>query len=133
MNKKQKEYILNNYNKYGIKDITSRNEMLELLNILEAHNVTLDDLHDVTPNDMFCDIFFNYDGTDDNYVYNALLEHNVFYGSRSELVEALRDAYNEYDESKTMSDDDFLQFIKDECYDDEITKTSDGYVRTLYY
>lgn len=133
MNDKQKDYIVRNFNKYGIEDIKTPAEMIELLNILEAHGETLDGLHDTSCGDMFCDIFFNYDGTDDNAVYHALLDHNIFYTSKADLCEGLRDSLDEHEEIKTMTDDELLQYVESECYDDMITKTTDGYVRTIYY
>ena len=132
MNSKQREYILNNYNQYGIEDIKTKEDMIVLLNILEAHDETLDGLHDVQPYDMFCDIFFNYSGVDDNYVYNTLFEYNIFYASKKALVDGLRESFEEYDEIKTLDDDELIDYIS-ENWDDVITKTTDGYVRTLYY
>ena len=58
-----KAYILQNYDKYGLlnrqnKPITRR-DMLDLLNILESQNETLDSFHDATFNSYteFMDIY----------------------------------------------------------------------------
>lgn len=133
MNEQMKEYIIRNYSKYHIDGLKNESDMLGLLNILEAHNENLDNLHNVKPNDMFCDIFFGCPDINDNCVYDALISHNIFYQDENSLISDLREFFEDDTDVQAVSDDGLIRYITANCYDTVITKTSDGYVRTLYY
>ena len=59
MNEKMKRYILSNWKEYDLVD--SEEEMLKVLNILEAHDENLDSLHDITigNRDWLCGIWIS--------------------------------------------------------------------------
>lgn len=124
MNNTMKQYILNNWNAYDIVD--SIEEMLVLLNILEAHKENLDSLHDVPYQGYteFCGIVGTYE--DDRDVVSALFEHDVFYETMEDLhrviMEDIECSYNDGE----MTLEEYLET-------EDIRKTSDGYVRVLWY
>lgn len=109
MNNKQKEYILDNYNNYGLcndhgKPIT-RADMLALLNILEVNGETLDS--------------------------NALLAHHIFLTN-----DAFIDWILEQIQEDKENGEDYTQHIHDMTYgesDTQIYKTNDGYVIRFDY
>lgn len=140
MNEKMKAYILDNHDKYGIHnrkgELLSRDEMLMLLNILEANGETLDSFHDAAfnyPSD-FCGIYGNFKNDDDTY--QVLLDFHYFYKTVDELIEHIETVREEW-----WADDlefnlevygDFPTYFK-KVWDSEIIRTSDGYVRRIDY
>ena len=124
-----KQYILDNYNKYGFEwengDEWTQADMTALLNILEVHNENLDSLHDVALNgyDEFCGIYGRFE--DDNDTMNALFEFNVFI-PREEFAEFM---VNEYENAIECGYDSVEQYFESE----DIHETSDGYVNILHY
>lgn len=132
MNKKVKEYILKHYKEYNLinakcEPMQNEEDMLKLLNILEAHDENLDSLHDVAFNGYteFCGIVGTFE--DDIDTCKALYDFNVFFKNEDELFqfakEQIESTYNEEDE---MTAEKYLA-------DEDIRKTSDGYVLVLYY
>ena len=132
MNTKQKEYILKHYKKYNLinsklKPMNSKKDMIKLLNILEAHDKTLDDLHDTQFNGYteFCGIVGTF--KNDYDTCKALYDFNVFFESLEELHKfAEEQIEGTYNEDEQMSVEEYLA-------DEDIRKTSDGYVLVLYY
>ena len=129
---KVKQYILDNYNKYGIEwangDEWTRADMNALLNILEAHGETLDSMHDAVINgdSEFCYIWFSRGYADsDSYMVNALFEYNVFI-PRDEFADFM---VNEYENAVECGFDSFNDYFEFE----DIHETSDGYVNILHY
>lgn len=132
MNNKQKEYILDNYNNYGLcndhgKPIT-RADMLALLNILEVNGETLDSLHDVAlcGGDEFCCIYNLSGYENDSAVYNALMAHHI-YLSNNDFIDWILEQIQEDKEEG----EDYAQHIHDYTYgnsDTQIYKTAHGYV-----
>lgn len=116
MNEKQKQYILKNWKKYDIVD--SEEEMVKLLNILEAHNENLDTFHMATSG--FCGIYGEF--LHDRDTAQTLFNFNCFYNNEEEM----RKNCAEYVEGEDMTLDEFLE-------GEDIRKTSDGIVRVLYY
>lgn len=122
MSKKMKEYILSNWKSYNVVD--SREEMVKLLNILEAHNETLDSLHDVIFNnhEFFCGIYFNSGPKTDRDVVKTLYAYNCFYNDRQQMENEVKEIADDCE----MSVEEFLKT-------EDIRTTSDGLVRVLYY
>ena len=118
---KRRKYILSNWKAYGIAE--SEEEMKKILNILEAHDETLDSMHDASMGnrDECCGIFFE-PGEDDRTVVKVLYDFNIFYPS----LEEMRKAYEELTED---TDETVAEFVESE----DIRKTTDGYVRVLHY
>ena len=135
---KVKKYILSNYNKYGIlneygKPITKA-EMLALLNILESNDECLDSFHDVAFNgyNEFCGIYSDYEN--DNDTYSALMAHHRFM-TDSDLFQFVQDKWDEYvdnEEEESLYFGSFANYFL-ELYDNDITRTSDGYVIRYEY
>lgn len=140
MNEKMKAYILNNHDKYGIHnekgELLSRDEMLALLNMLEANGENLESLHDASFNNRreFCGIYGSFDNDDDTY--RTMMAFHFFYPTVDDLLEHIETVREEY-----WNDDleenieyygDFASYFK-MMWDDEIIKTSDGWVRRIEY
>lgn len=117
-------YILAHWDQYGL-GLKKQEDMIELLNILEAHAENLDSLHDVVLNyrNEFCGIVFCPETDAD--VVRALMEFNVFYrmGYDDELFKEHLQEYCEEDEC------DEAEFYRSE----DIRVTRDGIVRVLHY
>ena len=122
MNDKIKNYILSNWDKYNVVD--SREKMLSLLNVLEAHNENLDTLHDIVMGntDMLAGIWITSNPQTDREVVKILYEYNYFFKTEEELHSYIRNIAEECD----------LTF--EECLESEdVVKTQDGYVVILHY
>ena len=137
MNEKQKEYILNHFDKYGLYndhgEPITRAEMLALLNILEVNGETLDTLHACAFNGHieFCGIYCLDGYENDSEVYNALLEHHIFLTD-----EGFIDWILEQIQEDMESGEDYAQHIYDMTNGDsdtQIYKTNDGYVIRFDY
>lgn len=129
MNEKQKAYIMKNWNEYnlGLKD---ENEMLALLNILESHGETLDGLHDAES--IICGIVSQYDN--DAEKVEAIFEYNTFF-TESDFIDWMIERTESLKEDYTGNPADAIEFLREEANDEQdsvITKTSDGYVFTVY-
>ena len=144
---KHKDYILKNYNKYGIMasddflfdpslchPITQK-EMLGLLNILEAHDEDLESFHNAAFNgtNFFCEICGPFESDDETY--NALMQFNTFYTDEefiAYMLEHIQDTIKYSD-----SYEEAMEKLKEEAFDgnndDLIVKTSDGYVHIVSY
>jgi hypothetical protein len=87
MNLKMKKHILENWDKYNL--VNTKEDMLALLNILEAHKETLDSLHDVIMGNSqwVCSIFFYPIPATDKEVVNGIMMHNSFYKTKDALME----------------------------------------------
>lgn len=122
MNAKMKQYILEHWSEYDMVD--SREEMLALLNILEAHGESLDSLHDVTfgNTDRVCSILFNSTPETDREVVEGIREHNVFYATHDALMEAMKELAEDCGGS-----------VEETLEGEDVRQTSDGYVRVLWY
>ena len=142
-----KQYILKNYDKYGImvsdtfkfnpdkaRPLTQK-EMLGLLNILEAHGETLDSFHDASFNGegFFCELWSSFEN--DNDTYNALMQFNQFF-TESEFIDWMIehvtdeiDNYGNYEEAM----ESIKKVAFDDACDESIIKTEDGYVRIVRY
>ena len=122
MNQKQKKYILAHWKGYDMVD--SEAEMKKVLNILEAHNETLDGLYDVVigNTNMFCGIWMNSNPDTAREVKDILYQFNIFYNNKEEMQEAVK----EDAEDSGMTIEEFLST-------EDIRETSDGLVRILYY
>lgn len=113
-----KDYIVRNFNKYGIRGIKSADDMIELLNILQAHDETLESFHG--GHSEFCGIFG--DMPDDNETYKALIEFNCFYRTLEEYLEIARENA-EYD---GLTIEEYTEY-------ETLYQTEDGYVLFLEY
>lgn len=128
-----KEYILKNYDKYGLltqnnQPITQR-DMLELLNILESQNETLDSLHDAAFNGYteFMDIWHGCPFQDDNDTYHAIIDKFTFFTENEFIEWAI----------ETATEGDGVEYLRQLAFDDfcdnVLYKTSDGYVLRYYF
>lgn len=126
MNDKMKAYILKNWDKYGL-ELDSQEKMLELLNILEAHNENLDGLHDVCFNGVeeFCGIYMT-NPKNDAEVVKILHEFNCFFKGGKESKEFKEFVQNYIDDGCCESFEEFLET-------EDVRTTSDGIVLVLYY
>lgn len=123
-----KAYILQNYDKYSLlnrqnKPITRR-DMLDLLNILESQNETLDSFHDAAFNSYteFMDIYREDSFANDLDTYHAILRKYSFF-TVNEFIDYILE---------TMQEENGPEFIYELTYDLygdlELFRTSDGYV-----
>lgn len=119
-NSKQYNHIISNYDKYNL-SLDSQEDMLRLLNILEAHGETLDSLHDCRGQfDGFCNKVNVYDDiVTDAELADGILATNAFYKSKEEFL------------SCYLDDDDYQDYV--ELWEDNIKhgdtiQTTDGYV-----
>lgn len=113
-----KEHILDNWRRYNVVD--SKEEMVALLNILEAHDEDLDTMHDVYMGntDTCCGIWFNFGVKNDRETVRSIFENNIFYSS----YDAMMQCYKE--------DANFLEITVEQIIEwENYKKTSDGYVR----
>lgn len=123
-----KEYILKNFDKYGLltqdnQPITQR-DMLELLNILESQNETLDSMHNAVLNgeDTFLGIWhtgplYASPFENDTELYHTIIENFTFMND-TQFIDYILDLWADYEH-----DTDFIIFN-----DMHVHKTSDGYV-----
>ena len=116
MNDKQKAYILRNWKAYDIVD--TKEEMIKLLNILEAHGENLDTFHKATSG--FCGIYGEF--ANDRDTVKTLFEFDCFYKDREEMHRICQ----EEAKSNDMTLEEYLD-------GEDIRETSDGLVRVLYY
>ncbi len=136
-----KNYTLKNWATYGITSIKSQEEFLALLNILQSHELTLEDMHSCVVNGHrdFMN-FMNYQGwsTMDD-LYEAILSFNSFY-TEKEFIDWMCELQS------TLSDEGYVpsEEIRSWTYaenwmysgrpvDTMIVKTEDGYVQQVSY
>lgn len=113
-----KNYIMEHWNEYNIVD--SKEDMLKLLNILDAHGENLDKMHDLyMGNTAFCcQIYFNMGGvSSDRETVSVLFDYHVFFTTYESMIEW----YKERAEEMEMTLEDFMEY-------EDIRKTEDGYV-----
>ena len=136
-----KQWLLKNYRNYGITSIKTESEFLALLNILQSHGLTLEDMHNCIFNGHreFM-TFWNYDGwaTMDD-LYEAILSYNSFY-TESEFIDWMCEMQTElkdegYDPEAEIKS---WTYAEDWMYDNRpvdtmIVKTEDGYVQQVSY
>ena len=117
-----KEHILNHWNEYHIEGIKTKDDMVWLLNVLQAHGENLDTFHDAAFNGLreFCGIVGSF--TTDDDTFRALQEFNVFYKTKDELMEIMTE--NAEDDEVTVE-----EYMDGEHF----VETDDGIVHILYY
>lgn len=134
---KQREYILNNWQAYNLTD--TKEDFIALLNCLEANGETIDSLHDVVLNgeEWFMGIFGG-QWESDRDVVEAVFSFSCFYT----LEDFKGYLYEELQEAKEEAEQDGDNLALDMFYEDHftdnnpdciITKTTDGYVKTVRY
>ena len=137
-----KAWMVKNWDKYEMPSIESKEEFIGLLNILQSHNLTLEDMHDCVCNgyDEFM-YFWNHEGWETmDDLYRAICQYNSFY-TEEEFTEWI---IEQVDELKSEGWDDPIDEIKSWTYgkdfmyegwptDTMIFKTEDGYVRQITY
>ena len=139
-----KEWMLKNWDKYEMpRNIKTRDEFLGLLNILQSHNLTLEDMHNCVFNghDEFM-YFWNHGGWETmDDLCHAVFEYNMFM-TDEEFIEWILEQhtteldYDGYDDPT----DEIRQWTFGENFmfeghptDTMIRKTEDGYVRQITY
>lgn len=118
-NPKRKKHILSHWNEYNLVD--SAEEMLKLLNILEAHDETLESLHDISMGNTrwLCEIYFDKAPTD-REIKDTLFMYHSFYKNKEELVRS-------YVFDAAEDDELFEEYIRYET----ILESSDGFIRVF--
>ncbi len=130
-----KKWLMDHWQSYDVAD--SKEEFLQLLNILQACGENLDTLHDVYLNGAteFCDIFHNGRGWEsDREIAATLYEFCTFY-TEKDFIEMILDRAEDYESSQEWSEEMRLEASDDpkDCDNDcQITKTEDGYVRRIW-
>lgn len=112
-----KQHILENYQKYDVTN--SKEEMLGLLNVLEAYGKTLDDLHQASSDEEteFCNVILQKPAKSVRELAEVLLEYNIFYVSKEKFTERMKQLAKELD----MTEEEYMKSIS-------FHKTSDGIV-----
>lgn len=114
-----KNYTLANWEKYNL--VNSHEEMVKLLNILEAHGESIETLHEAE--NEFCGISRNGGNFEnDKDTVRALYEFNEFYADKEEFYEIMIILA----EDAGLSVSEFME-------DEDIRETADGIVRVLHY
>jgi hypothetical protein len=139
-----KEWMMKNWDKYEMpKNIKTRDEFLGLLNILQSHNLTLEDMHNAVFNGytdfMYFSNFNGWETMDD--LCHAIFEYNM-YMTDEEFIDWIIEQHTEeipwggYDDPT----DEIRQWTygKDFMFeghpiDTMIRKTEDGYVKQITY
>ena len=126
-----KNYILDHWSEYNL-GIKSRQEMLGLLNILQACDETLDSLHDAVFNgyDVFADIFGSWES--DSEVVDALYQFNTFF-TEDEFIDFILDQIQEMKEDGIDYAETIGEWTNGNIGDCFIERTEDGYVKRVYY
>ena len=126
-----KDYILSHWDEYNLVD--TKEEMLGLLNILQACGENLDSLHDVCCNgySVFADIVGTWDG--DRDVVSSLYQFISFF-TESEFIDYMLDRIEDikYEEGEPAEE------VRSWTYDEEpsdtkVVRTEDGYVVRVWY
>lgn len=122
------DYIVKNWNNYGIEAIKSKQDMVELLNILQANEENLDTMHDVvingTGNGFFCDIYGEWDT--DTEIVETLQDLHIFFPTMEELKKYITIRLEDNGEEVTADT------INEEIESEDIRQTHDGYVLKVW-
>lgn len=128
-----KEYMLKNWESYGVAE--SKQEFLELLNILQAIGESLESLNDAYQNGYyeFSYIFKGEPWESRREIVEALYNYCSFY-TDAEFIEYMLEQRTEGDfEDDAEYVEYFRQVTEGENGDHQIYKTDDGYVRRIWY
>lgn len=129
-----KQWVVSHWNQYGI-NLKNSDEMIALLNILQANGENLDTMHNCVCNGHreFMDIFHNGHGWDsDQELYESILDFNHFF-TESEFIEWI---LRRMIDLKEDGYDDPVEEIREWTEgngDTQIEKTEDGYVVRMWY
>ncbi len=136
-----KKWLIDNWQKYEITCISNESEFVGLLNILQSHNLTLDDMHNCVVNGE-CEFmtFWNYGGwaTMDD-LYQAILKYNTFFDGKEFIewiLEKQEDLKHEgYEPVKEIKKWTYAEnwMYNGHHVDTMIVKTDDGYVLQITY
>ena len=122
------DYIVKNWNNYGIEALKSKQDMVELLNILQANEENLDTMHDVvingTKDGFFCSIYGEW--YTDTEIVETLQSLHLFFPSMEALQEYIAIRVEEYGEEVTADT------INEEIEAEDIRRTRDGYVLKVW-
>ncbi len=128
-----KKYIVDHFFQYPF-GMKKKEDMIALLNILQANGENLDSMHDVVFEglDSFMDIFGRWNT--DKELYETVLEFNTFFTEREfidwileRMVELKEDGFDDpVEELRTWTDES-------EASDTKIIRTEDGYVVRVWY
>ncbi len=137
-----KKWLISQWKKYEIKSIKEESEFIGLLNILQSHGLTLEDMHRCVVNGER--EFMTFISTSDGWntldeLYKAILEYNTFF-TEKEFVNWIL----EWQEELNSEGDDPAEVIKEWTYSEDwlyeghpvnvmIVKTEDGYVKQEIY
>ena len=119
-----REYAIANYDKYNLYDREGKpitqSDMIKLLEILEAYNESLDNLHElyIDGNGEFCGVDFWWNIESDSQIYYVIREHHHVLTEEEFIDYMLWELQN--------NDNNADYIIK--MLDRDIHKTSNGYV-----
>ncbi len=134
-----KKWILDHFDQYGL-GFTKRQEMVELLNILQAAGECLDSMHNCVCNGHreFMDIIHMGHGWEsDAELYDSIKEYNAFY-TEEEFIEYIMDRWKDLKDEWEEGDEEPQEVIhhwtfEGEIADTKVYKTEDGYVVRVWY
>ena len=122
------DYIVKNWDKYGIEALKSKQDMVELLNILQANEENLDTMHDVvingTQDGFFCSIYGEWDT--DTEIVETLQDLHIFFATREDLEKHIIIRLEDNGEEVTADT------INEEIESEDIRQTRDGYVLKVW-
>ena len=128
-----KKYVVEHYYQYPF-GMKNKEEMIALLNILQANGENLDTMHDAVFNGYgdFMDIFGRWDT--DRELYESVLAFNQFFTEEQfiewvleKMIDLKDDGFDDpAEEIRTWTDDK-------ESSDTRIIRTEDGYVVRVHY
>ena len=131
---KRRAYMLANWQKYNLVD--TRDEFIALLNICEALDETIDNIHDVVINGGFCGTSACDYWESERDVVESLFYFSTFYtleNFKAFLYDELKFAYEEDADGDNYGVGLFVDtYIRNENYDCDIVETRDGYVVTIH-
>lgn len=131
---KRRDYMLANWQDYNL--VETEKEFIALLNVCEALNETIDNIHDVVINGGCCGISACDSWESEKEVVESLFYFSTFYTLNDFmgfLYEELKFAYDEDADGDNYGVGFFVDtYIRNTNHDCVIQETHDGYVVTIY-
>lgn len=126
------DFLIDNWRAYNV--VSSQADFIALINILEAHGESLENLRDVIEGDIFCGIFYNHPVENDRDAARVLLANNTFYTPET-FPEYIRDIVDNCEFSH-MTKEETAAYLHEVLNEGDgttfITRTADGYVVSVF-